>query len=128
MKVEEKRTWYASDTMLPSHSYSTRYVEEKWVLFFGEPRKIFKNCATAAVKSACPPRHSLNIVREALERRRRARQTKGSKEPAKCTRREIYRTISNGTTVNIGFCRRERTQGSNVFLVKWSNYPDLSVT
>jgi len=70
------------------------------------------------------------LLGEALERRRRAhdRQTRGLKEPAKCTRRGIYRTISNGTTVNIGFCRRERAQGSNVFLVKWSNYPDLSVT
>lgn len=61
MKVEEKRTWYASDTMLPRHTVIPD--EEKCVLFFGEPRKIFKNCATATMESACLPRHSLNVVR-----------------------------------------------------------------
>lgn len=73
--------------------------------------------------------HFLNIVRgDPWMPTAHDRQTRESKEPAKCRRRGIYRTISNSTTVNIGFCLRERALGSNVFLVKWSNYPNLSVT
>ena len=33
------------------------------MFFFGVPRKVFKNCTIAAVRSACLSRHSLNVVR-----------------------------------------------------------------